>query len=156
VPGHTALVVIDDQRDFLHPDGWYAKSGIDVTHLRRVIEPTQQLVAACRDAQVPVIWTRHGTRGVDDGGPFMQLRPFLRDGGLRKGTWGYENHDDFEVAPDDCDLLVAANKSWATLTPAQRAVDPQSLLKDSFAVARARQVHLGLPARGRRRARARR
>ena len=35
VPGHTALVVIDDQRDFLHPDGWYAKSGIDVTHMGR-------------------------------------------------------------------------------------------------------------------------
>ena len=50
---------------------------------------------------MPVIWTRHGTRGTDDGGPFMQLRPFLRDGGLRRGTWGYEIHDDFEVAPED-------------------------------------------------------
>ena len=101
VPGHTALVVIDDQRDFLHPEGWYAKSGIDVSHMRRVIEPTQRLLAACRAARVPVIWTRHGTRGVEDGGPFMQLRPFLREGGLRRGTWGYEIHDDFEVAPDD-------------------------------------------------------
>jgi len=101
VPGHTALVVIDDQRDFLHPGGWYAKSGIDIEHMRRVIEPTQRLVAACRAAQVPVIWTRHGTRGTDDGGPFMELRPFLRDGGLRQGTWGYEIHDDFEVAPED-------------------------------------------------------
>ena len=27
VPGHTALVVIDDQRDFLHPEGWYARAG---------------------------------------------------------------------------------------------------------------------------------
>jgi ureidoacrylate peracid hydrolase len=50
---------------------------------------------------VPVVWTRHGTRGTDDGGPFMQLRPFLRDGGLRRGTWGYELHDDFEVEPED-------------------------------------------------------
>jgi ureidoacrylate peracid hydrolase len=101
VPGHTALVVIDDQRDFLHPEGWYAQSDIDIEHMRRVIEPTQRLVAACRVAGVPVIWTRHGTRGTDDGGPFMQLRPFLRDGGLRQGTWGYEIHDDFKVAPED-------------------------------------------------------
>ena len=34
VPGHTALVVIDHQRDFLHPDGWYARSGIDISHMR--------------------------------------------------------------------------------------------------------------------------
>ena len=25
VPGGTALVVIDAQNDFLHPDGWYAR-----------------------------------------------------------------------------------------------------------------------------------
>src|SRR5205823_3520845 len=30
VTGRTALVLIDDQRDFLHPEGWYAKSGIDI------------------------------------------------------------------------------------------------------------------------------
>jgi nicotinamidase-related amidase len=101
VPGHTALVAIDDQRDFLHPEGWYAKSGIDISHMRRVIEPTQRLVAACRAARVPVIWTRHGTKGIEDGGPFMQLRPFLHDGGLRQGTWGYDIHDDFEVADED-------------------------------------------------------
>ena len=53
VPGHTALVVIDDQRDFLHPDGWYAQNGIDIEHMRRVIEPTQRLVAACRAAACP-------------------------------------------------------------------------------------------------------
>jgi nicotinamidase-related amidase len=101
VPGRTVLVLIDDQRDFLHPDGWYAKSGIDIAHMRRVIGPTKKLVTACRATGVPIVWTRHGTRGVEDGGPFMQLRPFLRDGGLRQGTWGYEIHDDFEVAPDD-------------------------------------------------------
>ena len=101
VPGHTALVVIDDQRDFLHLDGWYAQKGIDIEHMRRVIEPTRRLVAACRPKGVPVIWTRHGTKGTDDGGPFMQLRPFLRDGGLRVGTWGYEILDELEPRGDD-------------------------------------------------------
>jgi nicotinamidase-related amidase len=93
--------VIDLQRDFLHPDGWYAERGIDISHMRRVIEPTQRLLAAARRVGVPVVWTRHGYKDGSDGGPFMELRPFLRDGGLRQGTWGYEIHDDFEVAPDD-------------------------------------------------------
>src|SRR4249919_1982177 len=90
VPGRTILVNIDDQNDFLHPDGWYATHGIDISHMRRVIEPTKPLLAECRARGVPVIWTRHGTRGLEDGGPFLQLRPFLRDGGLRTDTWGYE------------------------------------------------------------------
>ena len=30
VPGRTLHVVIDDQNDFLHPDGWYATHDIDI------------------------------------------------------------------------------------------------------------------------------
>ena len=101
VPGHTVLVVIDDQRDFLHPEGWYAKSGIDVSHMRRVIEPTKALNAECRKRGVPIIWTRHGTRGIDDGGPFMAKRLLLRDGGLRKDTWGYEILEELAPHPND-------------------------------------------------------
>jgi len=101
VPGHTALVHIDLQNDFLHADGWYATSGIDIAHMQRVIEPAKRLTGAARECGVPVVWTRHGTRGVEDGGPFMQLRPFLRDGGLRVGTWGYEILDELEPLGDD-------------------------------------------------------
>ena len=36
-------VVIDDQNDFLHPEGWYATHDIDIEHMRRVIEPTKAL-----------------------------------------------------------------------------------------------------------------
>jgi ureidoacrylate peracid hydrolase len=101
VPGRTVLTLIDFQRDFLHVDGWYAKHGIDISHMQRVIEPTMRLLEKARRAGVPVVWTRHGYKDGSDGGPFMQLRPFLRDGGLRQGTWGYELLDDFDVRPDD-------------------------------------------------------
>lgn len=37
-----------------------------------------------------------------DDGPFMRLRPFLKDGGLRQNTWGYE-------LPDE---LTAGEKDW--------------------------------------------
>ena len=86
VPGQTAIVVIDPQNDFLHDEGWYARQGIDIAHMRRCIEPIEALVAAARKKNVPVVWTRHGSRGLEDGGPFMRLRPFLRDGGLRQDT----------------------------------------------------------------------
>ncbi|MEZ5100215.1 MAG: cysteine hydrolase [Thermoleophilia bacterium] len=104
VPGRTAHVVIDDQNDFLHPQGWYATHDIDISHLRRVIEPTKALNEECRRRGVPIIWTRHGTRGVEDGGPFMLKRKILLDGGLRKDTWGYEVLED--LAPQQEDWYV--------------------------------------------------
>jgi ureidoacrylate peracid hydrolase len=101
VPGHTCVLLIDFQNDFLHPDGWYAQSGVDISHMRRVIEPAQRLVKQARTADVPIVWTRHGYRDERDAGPFLELRPFLRDGGLRLGTWGFELYEEFEPAADD-------------------------------------------------------
>ena len=100
-PGRTALIVIDMQNDFLSPDGWYAKSGVDISHMRAAIEPTQALVAAARAQGVPVIWTQHGFRDGTDAGVFAGLRPFLKDGGLRKGTWGYEIAAEMDVRQED-------------------------------------------------------
>jgi len=36
----------------------------------------------------------------------------------------------FKITPQDCALLDAANQAWAALTPAQRAIDPDSLAAD--------------------------
>jgi ureidoacrylate peracid hydrolase len=69
--------------------------------MRRVIGPTRELVAACRSQGVPIIWTTHGSHCETDAGPFFQLRPFLRNGGLRIGTWGFQTHEDFTPATED-------------------------------------------------------
>lgn len=103
-PGRTVLVNIDPQNDFLHPEGWYVKSGVDISHMRRVIEPTKRLVAEARRRGVPVVWTRHGFRDERDAGTLFHLRPFLRDGGLRTDTWGYEILAELE--PRDGEWLI--------------------------------------------------
>ncbi len=129
-PGRTVLVVIDPQNDFLHPDGWYAQKGIDIAHMRRTIEPTQQLLEDVRAKNIPVVWTRHGSRGVEDGGPFMQLRPFLKEGGLRHGTWGYEIYD--ELSPRETDWYVDKSRLSAfynsNLEGVLRALDADTVL----------------------------
>ena len=101
VSGRTTLLHIDLQNDFLSLDGWYAKKGVDVSHMRRCIEPVKQLNAAARAKGIPIVWTRHGSRGLEDGGPFMALRPFLHDGGLRQDTWGYELLEELGPQPED-------------------------------------------------------
>jgi ureidoacrylate peracid hydrolase len=100
-PGQTALVVVDMQNDFLHDDGWYAKQGIDISHMQASIAPTASLVREARSRGVPVIWTRHGFRDTRDAGIFARLRPFFEKGGLRQGTWGYEVLADCGPASSD-------------------------------------------------------
>lgn len=101
VVGRTVIVHIDAQNDLLHEDGHYAKSDIDISHMRRCIDPIRVLTAECRRRGIPIIWTRHGTKGLVDGGPFMMHRPFLRDGGLRQNTWGYDVYKPLNAEPDD-------------------------------------------------------
>ena len=130
VVGRTALVVIDPQNDFLHPEGWYAGHGVDIEHMRRCIEPVKQLVAACRDRVIPMIWTRHGFRDAQDGGWLVSMRPFLREGGLRIGTWGYEVLDELGARLQD--RYVEKNRLSAffqtNLDLQLRAVDAETIL----------------------------
>lgn len=58
----AAILVIDMQNDFCHPDGWLAHIGVDVTPARTPIGPLQALLPALRSAQVPVIWLDWGNR----------------------------------------------------------------------------------------------
>ena len=107
-PGRTVLVVIDPQNDFLHADGWYAQQGIDISHMQRIIEPTRQLLEDVQAKNIPVVWTRHGSRSAEDAGPFMQLRPFLKEGGLRQDSWGYEIYE--ELGPRAADWYVEKSR----------------------------------------------
>ncbi len=61
-PAHTALLIIDMQRDFLEPAGFGEMLGNDVSQLRRTIEPNKKLLAAWRAAGLTVIHTREGHR----------------------------------------------------------------------------------------------
>ncbi|HEY0798859.1 MAG TPA: cysteine hydrolase [Candidatus Baltobacteraceae bacterium] len=61
-PAHTALIIIDMQRDFLEPGGFGDALGNDVSLLRSTIEPTRRLLEAARSAGVLVVHTREGHR----------------------------------------------------------------------------------------------
>ena len=58
----TAIVIIDMQNDFCHPDGWLAHIGVDVTPARQPIAPLNSLLPKLRAAGVPVIWLNWGNR----------------------------------------------------------------------------------------------
>jgi ureidoacrylate peracid hydrolase len=57
-----AIVVIDMQNDFCHPQGWLAGIGVDVTPARAPIAPLQAALPRLREAHVPVLWVNWGNR----------------------------------------------------------------------------------------------
>ena len=61
-PAHTALIIIDMQRDFLEPGGFGEMLGNDVSQLRRAIAPNKLLLAAWRALGLMVVHTREGHR----------------------------------------------------------------------------------------------
>jgi nicotinamidase-related amidase len=112
----TALIVVDMQNDFCHPEGWLAHIGVDVSPARAPIAPLQALIPSFRAADVPIIWLNWGNRpdrlnlspslihvykpngqGVGLGDPL----PGRGDPVLEKDSWAAAIVDELEVAPGD-------------------------------------------------------
>jgi nicotinamidase-related amidase len=58
----TAILVIDMQNDFCHPEGWLGHIGVDVTPARAPIPSLAALLPALRAEDVPVLWVNWGNR----------------------------------------------------------------------------------------------
>jgi ureidoacrylate peracid hydrolase len=103
-PRQTAVLVIDMQNDFIHPDGAGARVGYQVEHSQRIIEPMNRFLTAARAAGVLVLISQqvasdHTTspaRRVR--GEALGWKPTTMCG---VGSWGAELHSEFEVADTD-------------------------------------------------------
>jgi len=66
----TALLIIDMQNDFGSTGGMFNRAGIDISGIRRAIEPTARVIAAARKTQIPIIYVKMGFRpDLSDAGP---------------------------------------------------------------------------------------
>lgn len=101
----TALLVIDMQNDYCHPDGVFAQAGLRVTGLDDLVGQVNALAAAARSAGRPVIWVRMEWAQDADVGLLAERSPFLRTQGLRRGTWGGELLGGLDRAPGDHEIV---------------------------------------------------
>jgi len=112
-PARCALLVVDVQHDFIHPRGWSARHAPDGPSLRHVIGPINRLIAAARQARVPVAYISmaHGP-AVD--APNYRARYASRgmadDLLCAEGTWGAAL--DEELAPPAPGDLVTVRHSY--------------------------------------------
>ncbi|MBO4220877.1 cysteine hydrolase family protein [Bradyrhizobium neotropicale] len=112
----TAMIVIDMQNDFCHPNGWLAHVGVDVAPARRPIAPLRRLLPLLRKHDVPVIWVNWGNRpdrlnlspallhvynpdgrGVGLGDPLPGSGAKV----LERGSWSAAIVDELETDPSD-------------------------------------------------------
>jgi nicotinamidase-related amidase len=141
----TAMVVVDMQNDFCHPDGWLASIGVDVGPARAPIAPLARLLPALRAQAMPVIWVNWGNRpdklnlspsllhvykptgqGVGLGDPLASNGAHV----LEAGSWAAAVVD--ELAPEPGDVHVAKYRMsgfWDTpLDSILRNLDVDTLL----------------------------
>lgn len=112
----SALIIVDMQNDFLHPDGSFAhiaqehpEAGIDMPFLVSTIPHTKRLAAAFRAAGRPVVYVAHVLKPdySDAAWPFWRLGMEPATGNRThcvEGTWGAEVID--ELKPYDGEPVV--------------------------------------------------
>lgn len=58
----TAVLVIDMQNDFGSKGGMFDRAGVDISGIQRVVGPTASVLAAARQADIPIIYLKMGFR----------------------------------------------------------------------------------------------
>ncbi|WP_037080993.1 cysteine hydrolase family protein [Pseudonocardia spinosispora] len=112
----SALLVIDMQNGFCHPEGSLPVLQGALSRVEDCISNTASAVSEARSAGVPVLFTRQAYRpGRADVGPNLRLRhPGLDEvDGLADGSWDAEILDELDRRPED--PVVAKNRFDAFL-----------------------------------------
>lgn len=61
-PTTSAIVVVDVQNDFVHPDGALAKGGGQISQFAPLIASLERLLTAAKQHGVPILFVRHENR----------------------------------------------------------------------------------------------
>lgn len=113
--GRVALLTIDLQNDFLHPDGAYGRAGqtaASIAALPARIAPLREAVRAAGGVHVSAQFTLvPGPDGEPLIAPHLrELRPFLGRGDFEPGGWGHSIVD--ELAPADISVEKVAYSAF--------------------------------------------
>lgn len=102
-PGKTAIIVVDVQNDYCHPEGAAAKKGNDVGAVQEMMPHLHKLLDGARKCGVPIIFIQTLHEKATDSEAWN-----MRSGGrsgqtCRTGSWGAEF---FEVVPLPGEIIV--------------------------------------------------
>jgi ureidoacrylate peracid hydrolase len=103
-PKTTALLVVDMQNDFCHPEGYYARNGRPAAPIAAAVEPIAGLLPAARAAGLATVFTRIVYATQADLADEHGVRPAAWSGSgirLQVGSWGAEIVDELRPMPGE-------------------------------------------------------
>ena len=111
----TAVLIVDLQNDFLHPEGAYGRSGTSSPEIVALPGRIRPLLDSVRLAGGWVVSTQFSLIPGRDGAPFIsphlkQLRPFLTTGDFVPNGWGHSLVD--ELLPADLTVEKVAYSAF--------------------------------------------
>jgi ureidoacrylate peracid hydrolase len=106
----SALLILDMQNAFIHPDGSLSKMGLDTSRTSIVIEPIKQLRNKFKEQNRPVIYTQHTHRldRTDVGLIAKVFPPIINLGHCFEGTWDGEIIE--QLKPDGEDYVIKKSR----------------------------------------------
>jgi nicotinamidase-related amidase len=112
----SALIVVDMQNDFCHPQGWFGQKGVSMKATRKPIPVIARFLPAWRAAGGRVVWLNWGIRADclnlsptiiykgkrwSNGVGYAEHSPEDHGPSIVTGTWGAQVVDELPVAPAD-------------------------------------------------------
>ncbi len=130
---HRALLVIDMQNAFCHPDGSFAQLDMGLEGALEAVAHAAVAVGQARRAGIPVVFTRHVYRpGRADEGPSLKANsPALASlQGLADTSWDAQVMDELGCGPDDLvvDKVRFDAFQWTSLEPLLRGLGVAELV----------------------------
>ncbi|MBI4321908.1 MAG: cysteine hydrolase [Chloroflexi bacterium] len=113
-PKNTALLVIDMQNGFCHPEGSLARGGSPYLHAWQIVPTVKQLVNVCRQNGVHVIWSLQKHFPDDITRKKHRIPSHLDRAGAipcLNGTWDAELVDELKLEVMPQDDLVEKHRS---------------------------------------------
>lgn len=104
-PQHTAVLVVDVQNDFCHPEGHFTRNGKDVSAIRKTLPTMVSFVCEAQAMGLRMVFIRQNTLpgGLSDSPAWLRFK--TRDGKTPdytlEGSWGAQLVDGLNVRTQD-------------------------------------------------------
>ena len=130
---NRALLVVDMQNGFCHPEGSFTRIGMGLEGADEAVRNAAIAVEQARGAGFPVVFTRHLYRPgrADEGPALKQNSPALAGvDGLEAGTWDAEVVAELGCGPSDLvvDKVRFDAFQWTSLEPLLRGLGVDDLV----------------------------
>ena len=130
---NRALLVVDMQNGFCHPEGSFTRIGMGLEGADDAVRNAAIAIEQARRAAIPVVFTRHLYRPgrADEGQALKQNSPALAGlDGLQAGTWDAEVVAELGCGPQDLtvDKVRFDAFQWTSLEPLLRGLGVDDLV----------------------------